>query len=439
MAVIIKSAPSTGSLPGRLFAIVEQSDASVRTIYEFAVRDDGDHIDLVHVLPVAIDHVDEEVPENVRESVEASGYSIVDEDARTDGGSDAPIATIRTALQTAKEVAPEERDAHIKVALGEVVWLRAADVAYTGELQEILTSVLVAPDEEAPYFINQALSLLEDVEDHIDSKEPIEVDAEITNRDRAVGATLSNRIVTRHGPEGLPDGSVQVAFAGTAGQSFGAFLAPGVTFDLEGAANDYLGKGLSGGTVVVRTPDEAGFDPAENTVIGNVALYGATGGEVYVNGVAGERFAVRNSGVRAVVEGVGDHGCEYMTDGIVAVLGETGKNFAAGMSGGIAYVYDPEGHFESRCNDEMVDVVDSLSESDAAALRRLVEKHAAYTGSERATSLLADWEAVRGMFMKVMPQAYARAIEERPGADARRRLPSPAEAHPGPIVEESAD
>ena len=173
MAVIIKSAPATGSLPGRVFAIVEQSDAAVRAIYEFTVRDDGNHIEFVHVLPVAASDVDEEIPENVREAVEAAGYTIADEEPRTDGGSDAPIATIRTALETAKEVAPEERDAHIKVALGEVVWLRAAEVRHTTELQEQLVNVLVAPDEEAPYFINQALSLLEDVEDEYADTEDV--------------------------------------------------------------------------------------------------------------------------------------------------------------------------------------------------------------------------------------------------------------------------
>jgi glutamate synthase (NADPH/NADH) large chain len=282
-------------------------------------------------------------------------------------------------------------------------------------------------------------SLIEAAGPAIDRGASVALETAISNVDRTVGATLSNRIVSRHGPEGLSDDTVRVAFDGVAGQSFGAFLAPGVTFDLAGAANDYLGKGLSGGKLVVRTPTAAPFDPTENTLVGNVALYGATGGECYVNGVAGERFSVRNSGARAVVEGVGDHGCEYMTGGIVAVLGETGKNFAAGMSGGVAYVYAPDGDFTSRCNREMVDVHVDLEPSDEAALRRLVENHAAYTGSDRAAHLLSDWPTAVDQFVKVMPEAYARAIGERPSADARRRLPAPADALAAPTAEESAD
>jgi len=282
-------------------------------------------------------------------------------------------------------------------------------------------------------------SLIEDASEALEHGEPVSLVRPITNVDRTVGATLSNRIVRGHGPDGLPADTVRVAFEGAAGQSFGAFLAPGVTFDLEGVANDYLGKGLSGGKLVVRTPAEAAFEPTENTVIGNVALYGATAGEVYVNGVAGERFAVRNSGARAVVEGVGDHGCEYMTGGIVVVLGETGKNFAAGMSGGVAYVYDPEGDFERRCNREMVSVSRALTESDEAVLHRLVENHAAYGDSARAAKLLENWPMARRQFAKVMPDAYERAISERPEADARLALPAPASASSDPTVAESAD
>jgi glutamate synthase domain-containing protein 2/glutamate synthase domain-containing protein 1/glutamate synthase domain-containing protein 3 len=246
----------------------------------------------------------------------------------------------------------------------------------------------------------------------------------IDTSDRSVGARLSHAVTSEHGTSGLPDDSIQVDLAGTAGQSFGAFLANGVTLDLTGAANDYVGKGLSGGTVAVETPADAGFDPAENTVVGNVALYGATDGECYVNGVAGERFAVRNSGANAVVEGVGDHGCEYMTGGIVVVLGDVGRNFAAGMSGGVAYVHDPEGDFEERCNTEMVRVSRDLSERDEAAVRRLVANHAVRTGSDRAADLLADWPTAVSEFAVVMPDAYRDAIDERPEADARRSLPA---------------
>ncbi len=312
-----------------------------------------------------------------------------------------------------------------------------------------LSNVLAAPETDHPrrntttqaHELDDRLdwSLIEEAQPAITDGEAVSIERSITNIDRTVGATLSNRVVSEHGPEGLPDGTIRVAFDGIAGQSFGAFLASGISFELEGAANDYVAKGLSGGTVIVRTPEAAAFDPAENTLIGNVALYGATGGELYVNGVAGERFGVRNSGSRAVVEGVGDHGCEYMTGGIVAVLGETGKNFAAGMSGGVAYVHDPDDTFERRCNQEMVDVEDTLEPPDMAALKRLVQNHAAYTGSERATALLADWDAACEDFVKVMPEAYARAIGERPGADARRELPAPAAGGGPATVEESAD
>ena len=298
-----------------------------------------------------------------------------------------------------------------------------------------LSAVLAEPEgdqrrktREQDHDVDEQLDwdLVEAAEDAISGSDPVELAAGITNRDRAVGATLSNRISDEHGPDGLPEDTVTVDFTGAAGQSFGAFLQSGVTFDLEGVANDYVGKGLSGGKLVVQTPADAAFDPAENTVVGNVALYGATGGEAYVNGVAGERFAVRNSGVRAVVEGVGDHGCEYMTSGIVAVLGDTGKNFAAGMSGGVAYVWDPEGDFPSKCNTEMVRLEDTLAEKDERALRRLVENHATYTDSERALALVDDWEAVREQFVKVMPEAYSEAIAERPEDDVRASLPGSA-------------
>jgi glutamate synthase (NADPH/NADH) large chain len=262
----------------------------------------------------------------------------------------------------------------------------------------------------------------------VERGEPVRVDASIGNEDRAVGAMLSNRISNRYGTDGLPDGTLTVDFDGVAGQSFGAFLQSGVAFHLTGAANDYVGKGLSGGTLVVSTPPDAGYEPSENIAVGNVALYGATGGELYVNGRAGERFAVRNSGVKAVVEGVGDHGCEYMTGGVVAVLGDTGKNFAAGMSGGVAYVLDEAGDFEETANTGMVTLEDDLSERDERMLRRLVENHAAYSGSERAAELLADWEAALSQFLMVMPEAYRRAVEEEGRADVREEPPVAAAA-----------
>ncbi|PSP55796.1 glutamate synthase large subunit [Halobacteriales archaeon QS_1_67_19] len=265
--------------------------------------------------------------------------------------------------------------------------------------------------------------LLAEAERAVAEGAPVELDADISNEDRAVGAMLSGRVSERHGEAGLPDGTLTCSFRGTAGQSFGAFLQSGVDFRLSGAANDYLGKGLSGGRIAVATPESAGYDPAENVVAGNVALYGATGGECYVNGVVGERFAVRNSGAKAVVEGVGDHGCEYMTGGVVAVLGGTGTNFAAGMSGGVAYVYDESGRFADRVNPGMVSVEADLTERDERVLRRLVENHVAYTDSDRGAELLADWEAALASFVKVMPEAYRRAVTEDGREDVRNSPP----------------
>jgi glutamate synthase (NADPH/NADH) large chain len=276
--------------------------------------------------------------------------------------------------------------------------------------------------------------LIEAAEPALESGEPVAVDTAIDNVDRAVGATLSNAVSNEYGGEGLPDDTVSVRLDGTAGQSFGAFLQQGITMDLVGTANDYVGKGLSGGKLVVRTPSNAGFAADENIVIGNVALYGATQGEAYVNGLAGERFAVRNSGVTGVVEGVGDHGCEYMTGGAIVVLGETGKNFAAGMSGGIAYVYDPDGEFARKANTGMVSLEFTLEEKDRAVVTRLVENHAEYTDSERARELLDDWERELDSFTKVMPDAYAEVIADRERDDVRSELP-PAASEAGAVAE----
>ena len=272
--------------------------------------------------------------------------------------------------------------------------------------------------------------LIEEARPAIEDGAPVALTRDIDNVDRAVGATLSNRVVSEHGGDGLPDDTITCRFDGHAGQSFGAFLARGITLELSGAANDYVGKGLSGGRIVVNTPADAGYDPAENVVAGNVCLYGATAGEAYVNGVAGERFGVRNSGVRAVVEGVGDHGCEYMTGGVVAVLGDTGRNFAAGMSGGVAYVYDPDDRFPERVNRGMVSLSTELDASDERMLRRLVENHRAYTDSERAAELLNDWSAAVDEFVQVFPDAYADVIAEGKGADVREEPPEPADAIP---------
>lgn len=235
---------------------------------------------------------------------------------------------------------------------------------------------------------------------------------QILNTDRAVGAMLSNEISKVYKGAGLPDGAIKYRFRGAAGQSFGAFGAKGLEFTLEGEANDYFGKGLSGGRLIVVPDRAATFIPNENIIIGNVAFYGATSGEAYINGMAGERFAVRNSGVKAVVEGIGDHGCEYMTGGLIVVLGETGKNFAAGMSGGIAYIFNPEAQFEQRANLEMIDL-DPMKEEDFATLRKMIRDHFNYTSSKVALDILNNWETQKIHFIKVMPRDYKAVLLKR--------------------------
>ena len=234
----------------------------------------------------------------------------------------------------------------------------------------------------------------------------------VRNVNRAVGGILSGEIARRHGAHGLPEGTIDISFSGSAGQSFAAWLAPGITFSLRGETNDYTGKGLSGGVVSVRPPDAALFRAEENMIVGNTVLYGATAGRAFFRGLAGERFAVRNSGAMAVVEGVGDHGCEYMTGGRVVVLGPTGRNFAAGMSGGVAYVYDKNRGFESRCNLELVDL-EPLVEADEEEVKTLISEHAQRTGSLVARNVLASWERARDRFVKVMPRDYKRVLAER--------------------------
>jgi len=270
----------------------------------------------------------------------------------------------------------------------------------------------------------------------IEKGEPIVLERTIRNVDRTVGAMLSGEIARRHGHAGLPEDTIVIRYTGTAGLSFGAFLSRGVSLELNGDANDYVGKGLSGGRIVVRQPKGITRDPTENIIVGNTVLYGAIAGEGYFEGVAGERFAVRNSGAVAVVEGTGDHGCEYMTGGVVAVLGKTGRNFAAGMSGGVAYVYDPDGDFENLCNPSMVtlekiapasggddeecprqrsaSVADAgmgdLLRFDAERLRILIQRHLLHTGSARARALLDDWDTALGKFVKIMPKEFRRAL-----------------------------
>jgi glutamate synthase domain-containing protein 2/glutamate synthase domain-containing protein 1/glutamate synthase domain-containing protein 3 len=261
--------------------------------------------------------------------------------------------------------------------------------------------------------------LVEKAKKAIDSKEPVEIDMPIRNCNRTVGSTLSSEISRKYGSKGLPADTIKCKFTGSAGQSFGAFLAPGITFELEGDANDYFGKGLSGGRMIVYPHHKSTFRPQNNIITGNVNLFGATSGEIYINGMAGERFAVRNSGATAVVEGVGDHGCEYMTGGVVVVLGRTGVNFAAGMSGGIAFVLDEDQLFDTKCNLEMVDVEPVLNENDRALLKGLIENHVKYTNSEHATRILRDWTEMLPQFVKVMPIDYRKALERLKKAEAK--------------------
>jgi glutamate synthase (ferredoxin) len=247
--------------------------------------------------------------------------------------------------------------------------------------------------------------------------EVVEATLPIRNVHRTVGTILGSEVTRRTGATGLPEDTVRLTFQGSAGQSFAAFTPAGLTFTLEGDANDYLGKGLSGAKVIVNPPDASTFQPEDNIIIGNVAFYGATSGEAYIRGLAGERFCVRNSGVEAVVEGVGDHGCEYMTGGRVAILGRTGRNFAAGMSGGIAYVLDADGTFAERCNLDMVDIV-ALDAIDVQTLSNMVWRHAVNTGSTLAWHMLSDWDEAATRFVKVLPKDYQRVLNALAAAEA---------------------
>jgi glutamate synthase (NADPH/NADH) large chain len=257
--------------------------------------------------------------------------------------------------------------------------------------------------------------LIEQAQPALENGERVELEMRVRNRHRTVGGLLSGEVARRYGSEGLPDETIRVNLEGSGGQSFGAWLMRGITFSLTGDANDFVGKGLSGGILSVRPPENVTFVAEENVLIGNTVLYGATAGRAFFRGLAGERFAVRNSGVEAVVEGVGDHGCEYMTGGRVVVLGPTGRNFAAGMSGGIAYVLDPEGSFPARCNPELVEL-EQMEDADFEKVRELVEEHARRTDSPVAARVLDGWDDLAGDWVKVMPIDYKRAL----GEDAER-------------------
>jgi glutamate synthase (NADPH/NADH) large chain len=296
--------------------------------------------------------------------------------------------------------------------------------------------------ETQDHHLDKALDqeLIAEAAPALDRGEPVRIERAIRNLNRTVGAMLSGEVAKRYGHTGLPEDTISITLTGNAGQSFAAFLSRGVSMTLTGDANDYVGKSLSGGRVVVRQPETSTRDPAENVIVGNTVLYGAIAGEAYFQGVAGERFAVRNSGAVAVVEGCGDHGCEYMTGGVVLVLGQTGRNFAAGMSGGIAYVYDPANQFKPLCNPAGVDMEKiaaaeigladapgrprqrsvSVEDNgmgdplrfDAERLRILIERHLLFTGSARARTLLDNWEAELPNFVKVVPRDYRRALQD---------------------------
>jgi glutamate synthase (NADPH) large chain len=254
--------------------------------------------------------------------------------------------------------------------------------------------------------------LLKAAQPAIDKKEKVVASFEIKNTDRTAGTILSNEITKKYRGDGLPDDTIHFKFKGTAGQSFAAFNTKGITHELEGDANDYFGKGLSGARLIIYPDRKATYTPEENIIIGNVAFYGATSGEAFIRGKAGERFAVRNSGANVVVESVGDHGCEYMTGGTAIILGETGRNFAAGMSGGIAYIYDVKGSFHSNCNTEMVDL-DAVGDEDAAELKAMIQKHVDYTNSTVAKFILNDFENQLKNFIKVFPKDYKKVLKER--------------------------
>ena len=306
---------------------------------------------------------------------------------------------------------------------------------------DVPPEVAIRNSERQDHGLDKVLDrkLIELAREAIEEKKPVKLELPIRNLNRTAGAMLSGEIAKRYGHAGLPEDTIWVSFKGSAGQSFGAWLAHGVTLDLVGEGNDYVGKGLSGGRIIVRPPANSAIVPEKSIIVGNTVLYGAISGECYFRGIAGERFAVRNSGAIAVVEGTGDHGCEYMTGGVVVVIGPTGRNFAAGMSGGIAYVLDEEGDFERRCNLAMVDLEPIPSENqvmersrhqigdleshglvdftdmtrfDEERLYQLIENHLHYTGSARAKAILDDWASYLPKFVKVMPVEYRRALEE---------------------------
>jgi glutamate synthase (NADPH) large chain len=284
-------------------------------------------------------------------------------------------------------------------------------ILYQAEVGEHETRYCTIKQEHSLDESLDRTTLLSICEPAIKRKERVVTTLPIRNTNRVVGTIVGYEVTKAYGSKGLPDDTIHLKFLGSAGQSFGAFIPNGMTLELEGDANDYVGKGLSGGRIIVYQSQSATFLPEENIIIGNVGFYGATSGEAFIRGMAGERFCVRNSGLNAVVEAIGDHGCEYMTGGTVIVLGKTGRNFAAGMSGGIAYVYDVDGTFAGNCNREMVDLSSVDEPMELAKLQSMIERHVDYTGSDLGQSILDGWALLRLRFVKVMPQDYRRALE----------------------------
>jgi len=284
--------------------------------------------------------------------------------------------------------------------------LTPAEIVYEGT--EVYQTI------EQDHGLDKALDnyLIEQAKPALENGETVHIESEVININRVVGTMLSNQVALATEGKLLPEDTINIKLHGSAGQSLGAFLATGIKIEVEGDANDYVGKGLSGGKVIIYPPKESSFKPEDNILVGNVVLYGATSGEAYFRGIAAERFCVRNSGASAVVEGIGDHGCEYMTGGRVVVLGTTGRNFGAGMSGGVAYVWDRDNDFASKCNAGTFELEAMEAEEDIAELRQLIENHARYTGSTVASEVLDNWTNELPRFKKVMPTDYKRVLME---------------------------
>src|SRR6201996_5245774 len=332
------------------------------------------------------------------------------------------VNLFRFMAQEMREIMAELGFRTINEMVGRVQFLKVRDNIKNWKAQKVDLSGILHPvtnakgltlynSEKQDHGMDAILDwqLLEASKPALEDKTPIFASFDVKNTDRTLGTLLSNEISKIYGSAALPDNTINIKFKGSAGQSFGAFTTKGISFELEGEANDYVGKGLSGAQLAIYPSEKATFTPEENIIVGNVALYGATSGEVFIRGMAGERFAVRNSGATTVVEGTGDHGCEYMTGGRALILGETGRNFAAGMSGGIAWVYDADETFAENCNKEMVDL-DPLSTKDEEQIQALLRKHVSLTNSKVAQDMLNNWDEVSGRFVKVFPQEYKKVL-----------------------------